>query len=249
MPTLESLRAVYRLPRGPARFQAYLDAAVGGAQTGAEVALPPLILANPMAHGQAVACLERWIELGAEEAARAALDEAAARLPAMSPPSTVRAGLTLLDDVGGGWTDRFINDVARFGLGATLRTTGWLSLPLWASGEPDLAELHRTVLEWSFHAVEGAQEGDPSTLRAMLHRQGEAAAFAGRRVTFGAEELEYSRAVIAPHLDTAHQPTALACLYGDEGARAWGYAPLGLSGYAGFQVALADALGQQEDAR
>ena len=117
VPTLERLRAVYQVPRGPARFQAYLDAAVGGAQTRAEVALPPLTLANPMAHGQAVACLERWIELGAEAAARAALDETAARLPsvsssATSSPATVRAGLTLLDDVGGGWTDRFINDAA-----------------------------------------------------------------------------------------------------------------------------------------
>lgn len=252
VPTLESLRTVYGVPRGPARFQAYIDAAVGGAQAGAEVALPPLTLANPMSHGQAVACLERWIELGAEETAHAALDEAAARLPSVSSPSRVRAGLTLLDDVGGGWTNRFINDAARFELGSTLGKTGWLSLPLWASEEPDLAELRCTVLEWTFHALSGAQDpptGEAPTLRDMLRRQGEAAAFAGRRVTFGTEELEYSRAVLAPHLDTAHQPTALACLYGDDGARAWGYAPLGLSGYAGFQVALADALGRQEEAR
>lgn len=245
VPTLERLRAVYRVPRGPARFQAYIDAAVGGAQASAEVALPPLVLANPMAREPAVECLERWIGLGAEDVARTALAEATAHLPNEASSVTVRVGLTLLDDVGGGWTNRFINDAARFSVGATLQKTGWLSLPLWASEDVHQGQLRALVLESVYRAASAAQTGDPLTLREMLRQEGKAAAFAGRTVALGAEDLEYSRAVIAPHLDTAHQPTALACLYGDEGARAWGYPPLGLSRNAGFEVALADALAGQ----
>ena len=98
------------------------------------------------------------------------------------------------------------------------------------------------VREAAWRAAEVARRGDPRTLQAMLRQEGQAAAFAGRVPEFSAEELDYSRAVLAPHLDSDHQPTVLAAMYGDEGARAWGYAPLGLSSYAGFQVGLADAL-------
>jgi hypothetical protein len=48
--------------------------------------------------------------------------------------------------------------------------------------------------------------------------------------------------VIAPHLQSTHQPTVIACLYGDEAAKELGYPPLGLSKNAGFQIALADGL-------
>jgi hypothetical protein len=43
-------------------------------------------------------------------------------------------------------------------------------------------------------------------------------------------------------LESTHQPTVIACLYGDEAAKELGYPPLGLSKNAGFQLALADAL-------
>ncbi|PNY82794.1 hypothetical protein [Deinococcus koreensis] len=248
VPTLERLRSVYGVPRGPERFQAYVDAAVGGARTSAEVALPPLALANPMAREPAMECLDRWIGLGAEDVARRALEEATARLPNGSPAVTVRVGLTLLDDVGGGWTNRVISDAARFSVGKTLSKTGWLSLPLWASEEVSQGLLRALVLESVHRAATVTRTGDPLTLRDMLRQEGEAAAFAGHTVTLGAEDLEYSRAVIAPHLDSAHQPTALACLYGDEGAHAWGYPPLGLSRNAGFEVGLADAQSRRKGA-
>ena len=49
VPILEKLRELYSLPRGPERFETYIDLAVGGAQKAADVALPPLVMANPMA--------------------------------------------------------------------------------------------------------------------------------------------------------------------------------------------------------
>ena len=240
--TLEPLRGVYRVPIGPARFQAYLAAAIGGAQTGREVALPPLVSANPMAKAHALAAVEEWLALGAEDAARGVLEQANAEFGNALFPQTVKVGLSLLDDIGGGWTNRFINDAARFGVGGVLKDSGWVSVVLWTSQVPDLDELRLVVREAVCRAAHAAQHGDPLTLAAMLKQEGRAAAWAGRTPTLEADDLAYTRAVIAPHLLSTDQPTRMACFYGDVGAQAWGYPPLGLSDYAGFEVGLADAL-------
>lgn len=239
VPTLERLRAVYVQPRGPERFQAYIEAVVGGAVTTADVAVPPLVAANPMARGHAAAALDAWLALDAEHVARDILRDAAALLD--GPPTTVRVGLTLLDDVGGGWTDRLVNDAARFRVGHTLAQTGWISVPLWTSEPPSLDALRLEVREAAWRAAHVARAGDPRTLRAMLAQEGAAAAFAGREPTLEPEDLAYTRTVIAPHLDSGHQPLTFAAFYGDPGARAWGYAPLGLSAWAGLEVGLEDA--------
>ena len=249
VPILEKLRELYSLPRGPERFETYIDLAVGGAQKAADVALPPLVMANPMAKEGALAFVETWLELEAESVAADTLEEATARLEALPftrTANTVKVGLTVLDDLGGGWTNRTMNDAARFQTGKLLAKTGWLSVNLWTSEAPNLEALRRVVLEATHRAAQVVQQGDPHTLGEMMRQEGLSSAFAGRTVTFGAEELEYSRAVIEPYLKSTQQPTVMACLYGDAAARACGYAPLGLSKDAGFQVGLADALELQQ---
>jgi hypothetical protein len=47
--------------------------------------------------------------------------------------------------------------------------------------------------------------------------------------------------VLQPYLDSGAYPICFAALYGDTAARALGYTPLGLSDWAGFAVAHADA--------
>lgn len=239
VPTLECLRTVYAVPRGPARFEAYIAATVGGATRTADLALPPLVAANPMAREHATLCLDTWLALDAEGVARTALAEAEAQL---GGGPRVRMGLTLLDDVAGGWTDRVISDSARFKVGAALSQTGWLTIPLWTGEAPDVAALRLTVLEWAARAAWAQEHGDPRTLREMLAQEGQAAAFAGRTPDLDVEELAYTRTVLTPLLGSDHQPITYAAMYGDEGARAWGYPPLGLTSHAGFEVALAGAL-------
>ena len=242
VPTLEKLKDLYGIPVGPARFQAYLDTVVGGAQRSADVLLAPLVQANPMAKAHALECVERWIALGTEDRAREWLEEVQTRFAEVTFNGTVKVGFTVLDDLKGGWTNRFFNDAARFKTGETLERTGWVSLPLWTSEVPMLDSLRPLVLEGAFRAGYGTQHGDPQTLAEMLRQEGLSAQFAGRVLEFDAAELEYSRAVLAPHLCSAQQPLTYACMYGDDAAREMGYAPLGLSRYAGFQVGLANAL-------
>jgi hypothetical protein len=242
VPILEKLRDLYLIPRGPGRFGAYIDLAVGGAQATADVALPPLVTANPMAKEHALEFVESWISLGAEEVAKTVLEEANARLKSVEFSRTVKVGLSVLDDLKGGWTNRTFNDAARFKVGETLEKTGWLSVPLWTSEMPRLEELRAVVLESVFRAAFVVQHGDPKSLREMIQQEGLVAAFASRSLEFDREDLEYSRAVIEPHLESTHQPTVIACLYGDDAAKELGYPPLGLSKNTGFQIALADAL-------
>jgi hypothetical protein len=247
VPILEKLRDLYLIPRGPDRFQAYIDLATGGATVSKDIAYPPLVTVNPMAKEHALEFVESWIALGAEDVARTVLEEANLRLMSVGYSSTVKVGLSVLDDLKGGWTNRTFNDAARFKVGESLEKTGWVCVPLWTSEIPKLEELRSVVLESAYRAAFVVQHGDPKTLREMMAQEGAVAAFANRSLEFDNlesqhEELEYSRAVIAPHLDSMHQPTVIACLYGDDAARELGYPPLGLSKNAGFQIALADAL-------
>lgn len=55
------------------------------------------------------------------------------------------------------------------------------------------------------------------------------------------DEVEYTREVIAPHLDTKDYPLIMTSLFGDIAAASLGYTPLGLSERAGFALALRDA--------
>ena len=242
VPTLEKLKDLYGIPVGPARFQAYIDTVVGGAQRSAELLLAPLVQANPMAKIHALECVETWIGLGAEESARAILEEVELGFAAIPFKKGVKMGFTVLDDLKGGWTHRTINDTARFKTGEALERTGWVSLPLWTSEVPMLGSLRPLVLEGAFRAGYVSKYGDPQTLAEMLRQEGQVAQFAGRALEFDPDELEYSRAVIAQYLGSTEQPVTFACIYGDDAARELGYAPLGLSRYAGFQVGLANAL-------
>jgi hypothetical protein len=247
MPILEKLRDLYVIPRGPDRFGAYIDLATGGATASKDIPYPPLVTVNPMAKEHALEFVESWIALGAENVARTVLEEANLRLESVDYPNTIKVGLSVLDDLKGGWTNRTFNDAARFKAGQSLEKTGWVCVPVWTSEIPKLEELRTVVLESACRAAYVVQHGDPKTLREMMAQEGAVAAFASRSLEFDnlefqQEELEYSRTVIAPHLESTHQPTVIACLYGDEAAKEIGYPPLGLSKNAGFQIALADAL-------
>jgi len=242
VPTLEKLRDLYRIPVGPQRFQAYIDTVVGGAQHSLELHLAPLVQANPMAKTHALECVQRWIDLRAEDHAREVFKEVHTERGDLPTDRTVKVGFTVLDDLKGGWTQRTFNDAARFETGLYLERTGWASLKLWTSEIPALETVRPLVLEGIYRTEFVVQHGDPRTLSEMMRQEGLASAFAGRALEFGPEELEYSRAVLAPYFESAEQPTTFAGMYGDGAARELGYPPLGLSAGAGFQVGLANAL-------
>jgi hypothetical protein len=239
VPLLATMRDLNAMPRDMARFKAYLETMVGDAQRTADVKIPPLVAMNPMAKPHVLARINEWIALEAETVVAQALEDAALGLGRNLTP--VNVGLVLADDAGGGWTNRTFGDYGfRFGVD-TMRRTGWLSLGLWSSDPPSLEGLRADALMLAARYAFVLEHGAPVTLRAMMEQEGFAAAFAGKTSSLEPDDLEYTRAVLEPLLQSAHQPTNIAALYGDDAARELGYPPLGLSTHAGFELALAQA--------
>ena len=80
IPVLGVLRDLYAQPRDVKRFRNYLAAMLGGTD---DIVLP-ITGANPMAKEHALRAVERLLDLGAEEIAAGAAQEATAR-PRVAP--------------------------------------------------------------------------------------------------------------------------------------------------------------------
>ena len=76
----------------------------------------------------------------------------------------------------------------------------------------------------------------------MLNQEGYAMARAGcMSPSLDADDLNYTRSIVTPHLDAHDRATVIACLFGDAAANALGYPPQGLSDRAGLALGLHDA--------
>ena len=239
-PLLVLMRDYHRLPLTTERFEMYLKLAAGDAKRAADVLKPPLAYVNPMGKAHVLEALEMWIALEAEDLVMTTLEEAAQRLEPDLPP--LKVGLVIVDDLKGGWTNRYFNDAGfKFKLEG-VRKTGWLAIPLWSSEPPNLDSLRLEVLEYCARVAYFWERGEPKTLLEMMRQEGHVAKFAGLVPTLSRDDLEYTRIVLEPLLDSQHQPTQMAALYGDTAALELGYPPLGLSPRAGFELALSEAL-------
>lgn len=237
VPMLAEQRKLYDLPRGWERFRTYVNTMVGGSLD--DVALPPMIAMNPMGKEHVAATYDALLALDAEAVAAEALAEAKQRLIAV--PGQFRVGLTVADDVGGGWTNRYAAEMARFN-GEQLRKRGWITVGFWTGEQPSVEKVRETVLLCVFRMAYAQQHGWPTTLRQMLAQESAAAAFAGVQQTLlDEDELAYTHGVLAPLLDTTDYATQFAALWGDEAAAQFGYQALGLSPYAGIALAIHEA--------
>ena len=237
MPLLQKERALYGVPRGGARFQAYIRAATGDTD---DIEIPPLGIMNPMAKEHVAHYIETLIALHAEAVVAAALFEAERRLPQVA--AQFKVGLVVADDVAGGWTNRYFAEHGmRFALKAGLKR-GWISVVCWASEAPTREAVHALTLASVYRAAYVSRHGEATTLDQMLRQEGLTAVFAHvDEPMLPADELAYSHAVIAPHRNADAYPIVFAFLYGDEAAASLGYPTLGLSPRAGYALALAEA--------
>lgn len=247
VPLLQVERDLYAMPRGMERFQEYLRVMVN--EEGNDLALAPLVAMNPMGREHVAERLDELLAFGAEAIAAESVTEAMARLSDW--PGYYRHGLVVVDDVRGGWTNRYTTDAGqRIGVGAlteapdaaTKSRHRWITTMLWVSETPNAALLRQAVLISIYRKGYVQQHGAAQTLGEILAQEGAAAAFARIQPHLDAEDLEYSREVLRPLLHESAFPICMAALYGDEAARMLGYEPLGLSDRAGLAVATADAV-------
>jgi hypothetical protein len=238
MPLLQIQRDLYRLPRGVERFRAYLQTMIDPETR--DLSLPPLVAMNPMGKDHVPALLDQLLAFDADGVAARVIAEAAPKLANI--PGEFKIGLAISDDLKGGWTNRYASEFsARFESKPILKR-GWLTGILWTSETPSVQTTRETALMAVYRAAYVQQHGLAQTLREMMAQEGYAMAMAGcSQPALEADDLTYTREIIAPYLDVKDRPTLMACLFGDDAAHALGYPPQGLSPRAGFALALHEA--------
>jgi hypothetical protein len=210
--------------------------------------LVPLLLANPMARDHVTALLDALLALDADGVAAQSASEVLAGLDDV--PGDFDAGLVVVDDLMGGWTNRYAAEYTiRFQTGPPpeqrprwLTTRPWVYGVLWSS-EPASEESARAAITTAIYRMAYVQQhGLARTLRSMLAQEGNVMAAAGCNApTLDADDLAYTREVLRPSLDADDMRTAIECLFGDSAGRTLGFAPRGLSPRAGLALALHDA--------
>ncbi|HWO73617.1 MAG TPA: hypothetical protein VNN21_08665 [Dehalococcoidia bacterium] len=245
--TLDIQRELYTRPRDMSRFGWYLRQLTGDEDAGGDrdVVLP-IISVNPMGKSHCLAAVEALIRLDAEAVLAEAARETEARL--RSVDGEAKVALNLLDDVGGGWTDRHFSEaLLRFGSERSDRASRkrrFVVVPCWSSETYTRVVIHAETLAAIFRFVWREKAGAPRTLKGQLRAESLALAFAGATAPstlaplLTPAELERAKEVIAAHEDAGDFPTQFACWFGDEAAAAAGYPQLGLPHRAGFAVAL-----------
>lgn len=243
VPLLRCQRELYDLPRGRARFDKYRWR-VGCENPGVEGCAPWLIV-NPMAREAVAARLDEWLALDADGLAARTVAELAAGV-AEAPGGSFRVAAVLADDAGGGWTNRYTWEFAQRFTRPPAAQQGWLSAVLWAAETPGQAVVVAAVREVVCRETYVQSRGVARTLRERLAQEGAVLVQAGGKELElpNPEEIEYTREIIRPHLDSTDLPTAIRLIFGDPAAHSLGYEPAGLSLWAGLHLARCEAAKQ-----
>ena len=255
---LEIQRELYRIPRGRERFEAYIKVMTNAERD--DLTLAPLAGMNPMGKEHIPALLDEYLALDAEGIAARAVEEAAGRLAEV--PLERKIGLVIVDDLMGAWTNRYTTEFGLCFVGRAVATSSdaqgavtdpaapakrreyreWLSAVLWTSEAPSEQRVREAAQIPIYRAAYMERHGPPMTLGGLLAQEGAVTAAAGcTEPALEAEDLAYTREVLAPLLGAEDWPTIMAGAFGDEAARELGYKPHGLSHRAGLALALHDA--------
>jgi hypothetical protein len=245
VPLLRVQHELHGLPRDYARFRHYLRTIWGRETAGLD--LLPLLWMNPMGKEHVTALLDALLALDADGVAARSAAEASARLADV--PGEFKATLVVADDLKGGWTNRYAAEFTlRFRCGPAPerlpRWTNhfWVNAVVWSSERATERGVREAMLTAAYRIAYQQRHGPSRTLRDMLAQEGCVMAAAGcTEPTLGAADLDYTREVLAPSLDTDDMRTATECLFGDAAARTLGFSPRGLSPRAGLALALHDA--------
>lgn len=248
VPLLKIQRQLYDVADRRERFATYLRTMFN--DDGSDLELAPLVMMNPMAKPHVAALLDALIAMDADGAAANAVANVAHVIADL--PGDYRAALVIADDLKGGWTNRYACEFQiRFGQpeqplqgpAHSVRRNSWICGVLWSSEEAATLTAVRPILMAIHRLGYVHRHSRATTLAARLAQEGAVMACAGYEFPeISAEEIAYSRQVIAPFLNEADMATTISCLFGDAAGKTLGFAPLGLSYNAGLAVALEDAI-------
>ena len=127
LPLLKIQQTLHAVPRGPVRLKAYIEAITGG---GDEV-VAPLANMNPMGKEHVAELIDSLIAWDAEARVAEVLAVASDRLGGFD--GVLKVGLVLTDDLGGGWTNRYLSDMTQRFKNAYGLENGLALVPVWTS--------------------------------------------------------------------------------------------------------------------
>jgi hypothetical protein len=263
VPLLRVMREIQGIPRGQPpdfngmkRFRHFVRRIFPRKRNGEidknAVYLIPLLAINPMAKDHVTALLDAYLAMDADGIGARVAAEVSARL--VDVPGDFKVCLIVLDDLMGAGTNRYENEFTfRFGPAQLPSSSGpqkrsrwlkdwWLTGVLWSSEAPSERAVREAILMAVHRVAYMHQHGPARTLRQMLAQEGQVMALAGcSGPTLDAEDIAYTREVLADFLDADDLRTCIECLFGDAAARTLGFTPCGLSPWAGLALALHDA--------
>ncbi len=244
VPVIGSLRRLYDMPRGDARFDAY----VGMIKQGHEDGLVPLSGFNPMARDHVPQALDALIAIEAERTAADAVREIGPRLRSLPADwgSELRVMLVLSDDLGGMWTHRPTSELQIRVDQRALLSRRWIAPVVWTSDTPTAEGIRAVTLAAVYRSLFHIAHGPPRSVGRILEQERGALAFAGACAPLPADEEAALRVAIAPHVNATDDGTRLAVLLGDEPAKALGYDARGVPDRGGLRLAAAEATRERD---
>ena len=248
VPLLQTQRDLHSMPRNYERFKHYLRTIFQQDELGMRV---PLLAMNPMGKEHVTVLLDHLLALNGDELGAQAAREASTELADV--PGEFKIALVVVDDLKGGWTNRYANEFEyRCGWGG-VRSDAEIKLPrrlkhfwlfgvLWTS-EPASKQAVREAILTAAHRVAYQQlHGAARRLRDMIAQEGYVMTRAGCTApALDADDIAFTREVLVPFLDADGKRTCMECLFGDAPGRSLGFTPRGLSPWAGLALALHDA--------
>jgi hypothetical protein len=236
-PLLQIERDIYRVPHGTKRFRTYLGTMI---DRDIDDLRFPLTMMNPMAKDHAAGHLDQLLALDAEDVAARAIADAEQDLESL--PGEYQVALVLVDDLRGGWTNRFAAEFSHRFECREWYDRNWIIGLLWTSESPSTGGVREAVLTAIYRLAYVLTQDTARTLRDRMAQEGYAMVSAScPGPVLDDDDMAYSREVIAAYLDTEDMRTTIQCLFGDPAGKTLGFPPFGLSSLAGLAVARADA--------
>lgn len=232
LPVIDTMLGLYRLPRTPERFRAYLDILQGDSKDDLRV---PVGAYNPMAKEHVPEQLARYKAMGAEDIIR----ETLAGLNAETGfAETIRVAFALADDLMGGWTNRYTSDFdLAFKLNA-LVTRNFCTPVFWTSESDDERSIRHRTRAACYRTLYWKQHPKPVTLADHLAQE----VFVATKARMEQPPLPSDplalRKFYEQHRDTTEYALIFNFFYGDEAAQSLGFPAYGVAeAMGGFKYA------------
>lgn len=223
LPVLDQMIALYQLPLGRDRFQAYLKLLHGNTRN--DMAMP-IGHYNPMAKPHVLQQLLLLKELQAEEQIQQTLQSLNLKIRTEHYPDvSFKTALVLADDLKGGWTNHYTTDYdSKFKNSAYLKRHFCIVL-CFSSETIKTDVLTRRTLQYAYRTLYQLTHGKCITLHDHLQQETYVATQCGLPpLNINDSHREYQH--------TDDYPAIISLLYGDEAAQALGYPPLGVASIA-----------------